>query len=102
MKKLGTPTREYTDEHGIHRIEVAGEEGSWLRVSDMVKFICSLNTAFIADPAKREAVTRFQREAPLLQPAAAHRQAVDMLKSFGAVVPPELERLPLTKLDGGK
>lgn len=103
MKRLGKPTAEWTGPNGVRCIQTkeTGDE-IMVPVEDMVKMICGFNTAQIADPVRREAVSRFQREAPLLQPAAAHRKAVELLKSFGVVTPPELERLPLKKLDGGK
>lgn len=103
MKKLGKPTSEWTDpKTGLRCVQVEGSDEIFNPVEDLVKLICTFDVATIDEPFRREAVTRFQREAPLLQPAAAHRRAIEMLKAFGAGIDPDMERLPLKKVEGGK
>lgn len=102
MKRLGKPTAEWTTPAGVRCVEAEGCDGPMVDVRDLVLWLTSLDLRLVEDFEKRLALQRFRTEVVGMQPAAAHRKAVDMLKSFGAITPPELERLPLKKLDGGQ
>ena len=89
MRKL-EPTRRWISRDGIRCAEVSNPElagETMVDARDLAKFLVTLDASTCADPEKRFALQRFQREATMLEPAAAHRRAVELLESFGAVVP---------------
>ena len=93
MKPIIAAEPERTDEHGVRRQK--GTDGNdWVRVSDLSAYILSLDARYCSE-CTRGAVQAFQREAVLLQPAARHRLACELLKSLGAELPPELIKPPL-------
>ena len=100
------PTRQWVSPDGIRCAEVSNPElagETMVDARDLAKFLLTLDTSTCADPEKRFALQRFQREATMLEPAAAHRRAIELLESFGAEVP-DLLRGPFVHVvkDGGK
>ena len=89
MRKL-EPTRRWVSPEGIRCAEVSNPElagETMIDARDLAKFLLSIDTSLCADPEKRFTLQRFQREATMLEPAAAHRRAIELLESFGADVP---------------
>ena len=92
MKKL-EPTRRWVSPDGIRCAEVSNPElagETIIDARDLAKFLLTLDASQCADPDKRQALQRFQRDVSVLGPATAHRRAVQLLEQLGAVVPDEL------------
>lgn len=86
--------REWTDEHGIRYSEVEGHgDRRFVALDDLAKFIRQIPTEQIEDPIRRKAVRDFQARAATMPPAEAYREAVRLLESFGAPLPPGLRTL---------
>lgn len=105
MKKL-EPVRQWLSADGIRCAEVSNPElagETMIDARDLAKFLLSIDTSLVADPEKRFALQRFQRDVSVLGPATAHRRAVELLEQFGGVVPDELRR-PFMRVvtDGAK
>lgn len=98
-------TREWVSPEGLRCAEVdePGLEGkTMVDMRDLAKFLVSLDASSSRDPAKREAILRFQREVALLEPAAAHRSAVALLESLGADLDPAFHRPLVHAVKGAK
>jgi hypothetical protein len=88
-------TLEGVSPDGIHWCEVddPGLKGETLiDMRDLSKWLATIDATEIGDPAKREAVLRFQRDIAVLGPATAHRRAVALLREVGCVLPDVFDR----------
>lgn len=85
--------REWTSPDGVRCVEMEGIDGPMVDGRDLGKWLLTIDSKEIADPAKRAAFEQYQREAAVLNPAAQYRRAVEMLTSFGAVFPPDCQSL---------
>lgn len=90
-----TPTREWVAPSGVRCIEVSDPElagETMIDFRDLTKWLLALDLRQCEDLEKRELIAAFQREAHGLEPAVAHRRAVALLESFGAVIPESFRR----------
>ena len=64
----------------------------YLPMADLAKFVCTLDPSLCGNAEARFLLQKFQRDAEVLGPGAAHRRAVKLLEKLGADLGPEFRR----------